>query len=323
MHVAAIIAAGGRGQRLGTDAPKQLLRLGGRSILQRSVDAFDACGNVAELTVVVPAEYVTTIGVTSAKPLHVIAGGTRRQDSVANGFERVSPRADVIVVHDAARPLVSAGLIDRTIDAAWRFGAALAAMPARDTVKRVDAARRSDVVESTLPRESIYLAQTPQAFRRDVLLHAVEFGRRGVEATDEAALAERAGHAVHLVAGEPTNLKITTPEDLVVARALVGSGGGMVRVGTGYDSHRLVEGRPLLLGGVHIPFDRGLMGHSDADALCHAIIDAILGAAGAGDIGQHFPDTDPRWKDASSVELLRRAAEIVRAEGFQDRKSVV
>ena len=202
----------------------------------------------------------------------------------------------------------------------FESGAACAALAARDTVKQSDQREGRTVVKATLPRETIYLAQTPQAFRTDVLRDAIVLGRQGAEATDEAALAERAGHMVRLVEGEPENIKITTEADLAFARGLVGHEneptGMPVRVGIGYDLHRLVEGRPLILGGVRIPYDRGLTGHSDADAVCHAATDAILGAAAAGSIGQHFPDTDPRWAGASSLELLRAAVDITRQDGF-------
>jgi 2-C-methyl-D-erythritol 4-phosphate cytidylyltransferase/2-C-methyl-D-erythritol 2,4-cyclodiphosphate synthase len=214
-------------------------------------------------------------------------------------------------VHDAARPFASADLISRTIDAAAESGAALAAIAARDTVKQV----AGSMVRATLDRRTIYLAQTPQAFRRDILRDALAITS---DATDEASLAEEAGHAVRIVQGEATNIKITTPEDLWMAEAI--SRGGKAartgRAGMGYDLHRLVEGRPLILGGVTIPFERGLAGHSDADAVCHAVTDAILGAAGAGDIGRHFPDTDQQWKGASSIELLRRAVAVVNGMGL-------
>ncbi len=247
-----------------------------------------------------------------AKPLQIVSGGDRRQDSVANGFGAVADRADIVVIHDAARPLVTDAIIRRTVEAAAESGAAIAAIRARDTVKRGDAAQR--IVE-TLPRDRIYLAQTPQAFRTAVLRDALGFAD---EATDEAALAERAGYAVRLVEGDPRNLKITTAEDLAMAEHLLGGGtsAATVRIGNGYDLHTLVTGRPLVLGGVTIPFEKGLQGHSDADAVCHAVTDAILGAAAAGDIGRHFPDTDPAWKDANSLDLLRRAAAIVRGAGF-------
>jgi 2-C-methyl-D-erythritol 4-phosphate cytidylyltransferase / 2-C-methyl-D-erythritol 2,4-cyclodiphosphate synthase len=238
----------------------------------------------------------------------------------------VSERAEVVVIHDAARPFASADLVTRTIAAAAESGAALAALEARDTVKAVrltpseveglaQAKAGERFVQNTLDRQTIYLAQTPQAFRRDVLRDALAVTG---DATDEASLAERAGHAVRIVEGEASNIKVTTPEDLVIAEA-IGRGGRPARTGRagmGYDLHRFVEGRPLILGGVTIPFDRGLAGHSDADAVCHAVTDAILGAAGAGDIGRHFSDTDPQWKGASSIDLLRRALEVVHAQGL-------
>jgi 2-C-methyl-D-erythritol 4-phosphate cytidylyltransferase/2-C-methyl-D-erythritol 2,4-cyclodiphosphate synthase len=316
--VTAIIAAGGRGRRFGGAQPKQLLMVGGRTVLDRSVAAFLSHPAVDEVIVALPKDLVEappSYLQSAAKPLRIVAGGERRQDSVANAFDRAAEHSDVIVVHDAARPFVSADLIARTIAAAAESGAALAAVAARDTVKQVDGM----LVTATLPRESIFLAQTPQAFRRQVLGDALALGRRGVEATDEAALAEQAGHAVRIVLGEASNIKITTPEDVLLAEAIAGGGAGgdtRVRIGTGYDLHRLVEGRPLILGGVTIPFDRGLLGHSDADAICHALTDAVLGAAAAGDIGRHFPDTDPQWRGASSVDLLRRAVAIVHERGF-------
>jgi 2-C-methyl-D-erythritol 4-phosphate cytidylyltransferase / 2-C-methyl-D-erythritol 2,4-cyclodiphosphate synthase len=329
MHVTAIIAAGGLGQRFGGEQPKQLLLIGGRPMLERSIAAFLAHPAVNDVVVALPQaivddppEYLRSAAGAlhgSVKPLRLVVGGARRQDSVANAFAAAAAASDLIVIHDAARPFASADLIARTIAAAAESGAALAAVQARDTVKHVDGGR---FVLSTLSRETIYLAQTPQAFRREVLQAALA---STADATDEAALAERAGHRVRIVEGEATNIKITTPDDLVIAAAISLERDGVGRAapartgraGVGYDLHRLVAGRPLILGGVTIPFDRGLIGHSDADAVCHAVTDAVLGAAAAGDIGRHFPDTDPQWKGASSIDLLRRAAEIVRAGGFE------
>jgi 2-C-methyl-D-erythritol 4-phosphate cytidylyltransferase/2-C-methyl-D-erythritol 2,4-cyclodiphosphate synthase len=326
MFVSAIIAAGGRGQRFGAAEPKQLLTVGGRPILERSVSAFLAHPHVHEVVIALPQELVDNPPAylrAAAKPLRVVAGGARRQDSVTNGFRAAAAASDVIVIHDAARPFASANLIARTIAAAAECGAALAALPARDTVKR----GLRGVVAETLPRDSIFLAQTPQAFRREVLHAALALAEReAVDATDEAALAERAGHQVRLVEGETSNIKITTQDDLAIAEAIASATDRSKttsrpartgRAGTGYDLHRLVAGRPLVLGGVTIPSDRGALGHSDADVVCHAITDAILGAAGFGDIGRHFPDSDPRWKDASSLDLLARAAHMVAAEGFE------
>jgi len=321
MHVTAIIAAAGAGRRLGAAKPKQLLDIGGGSMLQHSVRAFLGHPRVADVVVVVSPD-LTTLALAGIEPsraaaLRVVKGGDRRQDSVANGFAAVAPESDVVLIHDAARPFVSADLIDRTIDAAAAHGAAIAALQSRDTVKRVAGDGR---ITETIPRETIYLAQTPQGFRRDVLAAAIELGRSGVEATDEAMLAERAGYHVHVVDGDPGNVKVTTSADLDAARARMASTGKPARTGragTGYDLHRLVEGRPLILGGVTVPSDKGALGHSDADVVCHAATDAILGAVGLGDIGRHFPDTDPRWKDADSLVLLREAARMVRDHGYE------
>jgi 2-C-methyl-D-erythritol 4-phosphate cytidylyltransferase/2-C-methyl-D-erythritol 2,4-cyclodiphosphate synthase len=320
MYVTAIIAAGGRGVRFGGTEPKQLVSIGGRTILERSVTAFLTHSAIDDLVVALPAELVENPPaylIEAAKPLRIVVGGARRQDSVAAAFAAVPDRSDIIVVHDAARPFASAGLITRTIAAAAESGAALAALAVRDTVKQ--AVRGKDeawVVGSTLDRDTIFLAQTPQAFRRGVLRDALAL--TGL-ATDESSLAEQAGHMVRIVSGEASNIKITTQDDVPLAEA-IGRGSTPARTGragTGYDLHRLVSGRPLILAGVTIPFDRGLAGHSDADAVCHAVTDAILGAAGAGDIGRHFPDTDPQWKGASSIDLLGRAVAIISAQGLE------
>jgi 2-C-methyl-D-erythritol 4-phosphate cytidylyltransferase / 2-C-methyl-D-erythritol 2,4-cyclodiphosphate synthase len=316
MHVTAIIAAAGSGSRLGSAIPKQLLDVGGRSMLSRSIAAFDTHPAISDVIVVMPASLVDGGAIDYIGPtkhdLRLVTGGERRQDSVANAFDRVPDAADVVLIHDAARPFVSADTISRTIDAAARHGAAIAALEVRDTVKRVE----RNVIVETVPRESIFLAQTPQGFRRDVLAAAIAMGRSGIEATDEAALAERAGYPVHVVRGETANVKITTDEDLAAARRHVGASTAG-RVGTGYDLHRLVDGRRLVLAGVTIPSARGALGHSDADVVCHAVTDAVLGAANLGDIGRHFPDTDPRWKGASSIALLRHAVGLVGAERFE------
>ena len=318
MHVTAIIAAAGAGRRFGGAVPKQLLELGGRTILQRSVDAFAAHPRVDDVIVVLPPAllHAPPEWMRARGSVRVVAGGERRQDSVANAFDAVPASADIVLVHDAARPFVSAELISRAIDAAAAHGAAIAAVQATDTVKRVENAAARPAIVETIPRETIYLAQTPQAFRRVVLAEAVALGRAGTEGTDEAALAEKAGHAVHLIEGDPGNVKITTPADLESARRADGVAAAGVRAGIGYDLHRLVAGRPLILGGVTIPSERGAEGHSDADAVCHAATDAILGAACLGDIGRHFPDTDPAWKGASSIELLRKAAAMAREQGL-------
>ena len=259
MHVTAIIAAGGRGQRFGAAAPKQLLTIGGRPILERSVTAFLSHPDVHEVVVALPQELVDNppayLCHGSEKPLRIVAGGVRRQDSVANAFRAASAESDVIVIHDAARPFASVDLIARTIAAAAESGAALAALPARDTVKQAALVLRQAqderhstsltlslskaelVVAQTLPRETIFLAQTPQAFRRSVLVDALNVAD---DATDEAAMAERAGHQVRLVEGEASNIKITTREDLSIADAIAAATDRRWpprtgRAGTGYD----------------------------------------------------------------------------------------
>ena len=317
MHVAAIIAAGGRGVRFGADRPKQFLDLGGRSILELSVAALAANERIAEIVVALPEDHVDTgakaLRAAIRRKLSVVAGGARRQDSVANAFAEASKEAEVIVIHDAARPFVTREVIDRTIDGARHHGAAIAAIGVRDTVKQAGdaSADGSRLVHATISRDAVFLAQTPQAFRRDILARALTEGR-DVDATDEAMLVERLGLPVRLVEGDPKNIKITTPEDLMTARHAP----ALMRIGNGYDLHRLVQGRPLILAGVTIPFELGLDGHSDADIVSHAVTDAILGAAGIGDIGRMFPDTDPKWKDADSIELLKRASAVVREQAY-------
>ena len=323
MRVAAIIAAGGRGLRAGGGVPKQLRSIGGRTLLELALAPFDRSARVGEIVVVLPPALAADppVGLQAVKtPLRVVAGGRRRQDSVAAGLDAVGDAASLVLVHDAARPFCSRALIGRVIDAAAEAGAAVPAVQATDTVKRSADAGGHAVVAATLPRERIHLAQTPQGFRADVLRAAVALGRRGVDATDEALLAERAGYTVRLVEGDPENVKVTTPADLDRAAGRAARSAAApavaVRLGIGYDLHRTVAGRPLILGGVHVPHDRGLDGHSDADAVCHALIDAILGGAAAGDVGQHFSNRDPRWKGASSIDLLERAVAIVRERGY-------
>ncbi len=326
-HVSAIIAAGGRGVRLGAGLPKQFLEIDGRSILERSVAAFAGHPAIAEVVVALPMDRIEAVAGRMRElglaRVVCVEGGSRRQDSVANAFARVNSDASVVVVHDAARPMVTAALIGRVIDAASRHGAAIAALPVRDTVKqaRGPGGEGPRPIAATLPREDIFLAQTPQAFRREVLAQALEKGRdEGIDATDEAMLAERAGYPVYLVPGDPENMKITTPEDLEAARQRLAPAERTepgLRVGTGYDLHRLVEGRPLILGGVTIPFEKGLQGHSDADIVCHAVTDALLGAAAAGDIGRLFPDTDPQWEGADSLALLRGAVARLHEQGWR------
>ncbi len=300
---------------MGAPVPKQLLELGGESVLRRSVRAFESHPDVRQIVVVLHESLVpgseSLLGPVSC-PHVVVAGGRRRQDSVANGMAVVDAAADVVLVHDAARPFVSRAVIDRVIAAAAAHGAAVPAVGVRDTVKRAGASRD---VSATIPRDEIWLAQTPQGFQRGVLAQAIANGASGADVTDEAMLVEQTGQVVRLVDGEAGNLKITTPEDLLAARARLQPGTN-TRIGTGYDLHRLAPGRPLVLAGESIPFDLGPVAHSDGDVLCHALIDALLGAAGAGDIGRHFPNTDAAWKNAPGLELLARSLRVIDDAGW-------
>lgn len=295
--------------------PKQFLEIGGRSMLERSVALFSNHPRVDTVVVVMPADLVDRgeelIG-TPARACIVTAGGALRQDSVANGLAVMPADVDVVLVHDAARPFASPALVDRVLDGVAATGAAVPAMAASDTIKRIDPATR--IVAATIPRDEVRLAQTPQGFRRAVLDAALAQRSEGAVGTDEAMLAERAGYLVAIVDGEATNVKITTPDDLDAARRRLEPAG--VRAGTGYDLHRLADGRPLMLAGVCIDPHRGPVGHSDGDVVSHAVVDAMFGAAAAGDIGRHFPNTDAAWKDAPGLDLLARANAILAEKGF-------
>jgi len=320
-RLGAILAAGGSGTRAGV--AKQWLELGGETVLSLSARALLACELVDELVAVVPAGDLERAGKVLAglgKPVKVVAGGAARADSVRNGLAAVDGCA-VVLVHDAARPFATPALARSVALAAAEGGAALAALPATDTVKRAAAPTGGGAtgasgppaaplrVAETLDRRQLWLAQTPQGFRADLLRRAFDAaGAEAATATDECALVERLGLPVTLVPGEPGNFKITTAGDIARARARLEAPFAM---GIGYDVHPFAEGRKLVLGGVEFEGD-GLMGHSDADICAHAIGDAILGAAGLGDLGRHFPDTDPQWKGVSSLKLLR---EIVRKAG--------
>jgi 2-C-methyl-D-erythritol 4-phosphate cytidylyltransferase/2-C-methyl-D-erythritol 2,4-cyclodiphosphate synthase len=250
------------------------------------------------------------------KPLRILpCGGATRQATVRNALAHLPDGVRFVAVHDAARPLVSHALLDRLIATAMQYGTAIPALPVQDTLKRADNGR---TVQATVPREGLYRVQTPQVFRADWLIEA---HRRAAEegfeqATDDAQLLERAGYPVHLVDGDPRNLKLTTPDDLHLLRLHIGEG-ALTRTGIGYDIHQLTEGRTLMLGGVAIEYPYGLQGHSDADVVLHAICDALLGAAALGDIGQHFPNTDPRWRDAPSLTLLQHVRALLTQHGWQ------
>ena len=241
----------------------------------------------------------------------VVLGGEQRRDSVWQGLQQMMAGTEMVLIHDAARPFISHRVIDRCLETIRRYGAAVVARPVADTLKR---AADDGSVTATVDRDRLWGAQTPQGARASLLLEA--YARAVAEAwpvTDDASVIERAGHRVQLVEGEAMNFKITHPEDLALAERLLA---GQARTGFGYDVHRLVPDRALVLGGVEIPHVLGLLGHSDADVVTHAIMDALLGAAALGDIGQHYPDTDPRYHGASSLALLADVAGKLAVAGF-------
>lgn len=251
-----------------------------------------------------------------SKPLQILpCGGATRQQTVANALKHLPKGVQFVAVHDAARPLVSHALLDKLVATAQQYGTAVPALPVQDTLKRSADGRQ---VLETLSREGLYRVQTPQIFRADWLINA---HRRALEegfeeATDDAQLLERAGYPVYLVQGDPRNMKLTTLDDLSLLRLYAGEG-ALTRTGIGYDIHQLTEGRTLMLGGVEIDYPLGLQGHSDADVVLHAICDALLGAAALGDIGQHFPNSDPRWKDAPSLSLLQQVGALLHQHGWR------
>lgn len=318
-RVAAVIVAAGRSERMaGLD--KMLTPLAGRPIVLHSLLAFERCELVDEIVLVAREELEERLRALAeaagiAKLSFVVRGGETRAESSRHGLGALSKEAEIVLVHDAARPLVSAELIARVVEAAIREGAALPAVPVVGTIKREEAGAAAETIDRAALRE----AQTPQGFRRAILARAFAAAiRSGFHGTDDASLVERIGTRVAIVAGEPRNVKITVPEDLAVAEALMQGTAPpqQTRVGTGFDVHRLVEGRPLILGGVEIPHRLGLLGHSDADVLAHAVCDALLGGAALGDLGEHFPDDDPAWQGASGAKLLTRTVEILRDSGY-------
>ncbi len=311
----ALVPAAGAGERYGAAVPKQFLALGGQPLLHRTLRALWACPGVAGLAVAVPADRVDDAGLLPAElradaRVQVRAGGATRTASVRAALAAVPADCDLILVHGGARPGVGGDLVARVVAGARAHGACVPGLAPADTVKRVDADGR---VQATLQRDELRLIQTPQAFSRAVLERAYAWLDAQAEPprlTDDAALVEASGQPVQVVAGEPGNGKLTVPRDLI------GLGLAWPRVGHGYDVHRLVEGRPLKLGGLEVPFERGLLGHSDGDAALHALIDALLGAAGLGDIGRMFPDDDERFRGADSRDLLDQVVARIGRAGF-------
>lgn len=322
-NAAVIIPAGGLGLRMAAGRPKQFIELGGIPVLARTAALFRTLTEIREIVVVVPASHLQEtremLDRFTPGPIVLVAGGKTRQESVQSGLAVVSPGIEMVVVHDGVRPLLEPELLTACLAAAAETGAAMLAVPVKDTVKEVKAGM---VVARTVDRRDLWLAQTPQVARRDLMDKAFASALlENFAGTDEAALLERIGCDIRIVMGSERNLKITRPDDLSLAEALLKDRlepvSTSIRVGHGYDAHRLGKDRPLILGGVDIPFEFGLLGHSDADVLLHALCDAMLGAAGLGDIGQHFPDSDPALKGISSLLLLEMVVEKLSSQGFK------
>lgn len=293
---------------MGAPLPKQFLKIGGKTILEQTAEIFLAMEAVRSVVIVTASDYIPlTEALFSAAlqrgKLQIVAGGPQRQDSIYNGLKSLrglgATDDSLVLIHDGVRPYASRDLICRVAEAAAETGAAIPAVAPKDTIRR-----RSG---GTLDRSQLCCVQTPQGFRMGLIEEAFEKAfNDGFYGTDDAGLAERAGYPVSIVEGETTNIKITTPEDLQME----------MRIGTGFDVHQLAANRDLVLGGVTIPYEKGLLGHSDADVLIHALMDAMLGAAALGDIGKLFPDNDPAYKGISSILLLEKTAEAISTEGY-------
>lgn len=323
MTAAALIVAAGRGARAGRAGlpPKQYARLAGRPVLAHAIGAFQAVQGIQRVVVVIHPDdadlYADCARLAPDRLAPPVPGGATRQESVRLGLQALSADPpDHVLIHDAARPFVSPGTIEGVLAALGHHDGAVAAQPLADTLKR---AADDGTVQDTPPRDGLWQAQTPQGFRFRAILAAHEraAAEGRLDFTDDAALAEWAGLGVALVASPRRNFKITTQEDLAMAEELLRGGQAVLepRTGTGFDVHAFCPGDHVWIGGVRIPHDKGLSAHSDGDAPLHALTDALLGAIGDGDIGQHFPPSDPAWKGAASHVFLADAAQRVARRG--------
>ena len=308
---------------MGGNRPKQFLNLCGQPLLVRTCRQFLTLTAITSIVIVAhPDHEVETKEMLFAHlPKHIhhkllfVQGGALRQDSVHAGLKVLPATIEVVLVHDAARPFIDEATIVRTIDGALTHGAVIAAVPVNDTLKRVT--EGTHIIATTVDRSGLWQAQTPQAADRKLLLSAFNnAAATGFQGTDEASLLEHLGVEVQVVQGNEKNLKITHPGDMQLAEKLL-SHEKTMKIGHGYDAHRLVSDRKLILGGVEIKYHLGLDGHSDADVVCHALTDAILGAMGAGDIGRHFPDSDNQYKNISSILLLEQIVKKAQQVGLQ------
>jgi len=320
MYVSAIIPAAGVGKRLqkkGETLPKQFWPLGSRLIMEHVCCVLERAAEVKEVIIccapqykkIVSREIIEKNGLKKVRA--IIAGGAMRADTVLKGIKKVSPQATHLLVQDAVRPFLSEELLSRMINSLKGYDGVIAARPVSATIKKV----KGKKINATVDRSQLWEAETPQIFSKKMLLKAYTTLKRDASLyTDEASLVEAVGGAVRVVDSQTCNMKVTTRADYALAQKLME--GSMTKVGFGYDIHRLIEERDLIIGGVKIPFSKGPLGHSDGDPLLHAIIDAILGAAALGDIGELFPDTDPQLKDSASSTLLQEAVLRAQKKGF-------
>lgn len=302
----AVIVAGGQGKRMGR--PKQMLPLKGKAALLYTVELFTRVPSVKEIIVVTPPENQAVVQAHFPQVIFALPGDSRLA-SVQSGVLALHPQTQAVAVHDGARPLTDPQAVERALQRAWTDGAAVLAVPVKDTIKQV----KEGVVEHTLERSTLWAAQTPQCYRTDLLKQALETYGHLQDATDESQLVERLGISVKIEPSDYRNLKITTPEDLIMAEALLGP--VQQRTGLGFDLHRLEPGRKLFVGGVELPHSKGFLGHSDGDVVLHAICDAILGALCEGEIGLLFPPSDPTIKGIDSKEIAARVMQIVAQRG--------
>ena len=306
----AIVLAGGSGSRMGADRNKVLLELRGKPVITRSVEAFT--GLVDGIILVSREEDMPAMQTAmdaAGLPVHIVPGGNTRQASVWNGLCALPAECTHVLIHDGARCLVDQDTISQCKESVERCGTGVAAIPAIDTMKQVNS---DEIVVSTPDRSQLRAVQTPQGFTVDLIRRAhLDAQSAGFLGTDDASLVERLGVPVRLTPGNRRNIKLTTPEDLHMAEAFLERSFPALRVGQGYDVHRLVEERPLILCGVEVPHTLGLLGHSDADVAVHALMDAMLGAMALGDIGKHFPDTDERYRGISSMKLLEHVVALL------------
>ena len=307
-HVVAIIVAGGSGTRAGGDLPKQYAQVGARALVAHAHAAFAKHPAVDDVVVVVRPGTEDRAREIIGDAAKLVAGGATRQDSVSHGLAAAAAlRATRVLIHDAARPFPPAAVIAAVAAALDEHDGALPALPVADTLARGDV-----TLGEVVPRDGLLRVQTPQGFRLDAILRGHAAWPNDEEATDDAQMVRRLGGRVAVVQGDPVLDKVTHPSDFALAEARVAF---RTRMATGFDVHRLEEGEEMWLGGVLIPHDRGLSGHSDADVALHALTDALLGTIAAGDIGTHFPPSDPQWRGAESGRFLRHAAELIRAQG--------